>query len=81
MKVKLTLSIDASLMETINRKAQLNKKINLSKMVEKFLQEEFKISKHKNKSVVSTLRGILKETPETIEWKKDKDDRLILKHL
>ncbi len=81
MKVKLTLSIDASLMETINRKAQLNKKINLSKMVEKFLQEEFKISKHKNKSVVSTLRGILKETPETIDWKKDKEDRLLKKHL
>jgi hypothetical protein len=81
MKSKLTLSIESTLMEEINRKAKLDKSINLSKMVEKFLEAEFKFSKQKKKSVVSSLRGILKETPETIDWKKDKEDRLTKKYL
>ncbi len=80
MKSKLTLSIDSSLMEDINRKAKLDRSINLSKMIEEFLKTEFKPPKHKKKSVVSSLRGIIKETPETINWKKDKEDRLIKKH-
>ena len=81
MKSKLTLSIDSSLMEEINKKAKLNKNINLSKMVEKFLQDQFKPSKPKSKSVVSSLRGILKDVPETFDWKKDKEDRLVKKYL
>lgn len=42
MKSKLTLSIDADLMNEINQRAKLNKQINLSKMVENFLFNHFK---------------------------------------
>ncbi len=80
MKSKLTLSIDADLIKEINQRAKLNKDINLSKMVEIFLFNQFK-KPHKKKSLVKGMRGILKETPETLNWKKDKEQRLIKKYL
>ncbi len=81
MKSKLTLSIDSELMNEINQKAKLNKKINLSKMVENFLISQFKTSVTKSNGIVGSMRGILKETPETLNWKKDKEERLSSKHL
>ncbi len=88
MKTKLTLTIDAALMEDINKKAKLNKSINLSQMVERFLYQEFKPGQGKTKSTVKSLRGILRET-ETIKnlptgqagWKQEKINRLSKKHL
>ena len=81
MKSKLTLSIDADLMNEINQRAKLNKQINLSKMVEGFLFSHFKAPAKETDSVVSRMRGILKETPETLNWQKDKEERLIKKYL
>lgn len=81
MKSKLTLSIDADLMNEINQRAKLDKQINLSKMVENFLFNHFKAPDKKSDSVVSRMRGILKETPETLNWKKDKEERLLKKYL
>ena len=70
MKSKLTLSIDSELMNEINQKAKLNKKINLSKMVENFLISQFKTSVTKSNGIVGSMRGILKETPETLKTPK-----------
>ena len=81
MKTKLTLSIDADLMEDINRKTKLNKSINLSQMVERFLSEEFKRKTAGTKSTVKSLRGILKETDTIRNWKQEKIKRLSEKHL
>lgn len=81
MKTKLTLSIDAALMEEINHKAKLKKHINLSQMVERFLLDEFKPFAKKKKSLVSSLRGILKETDEIQDWKQEKMNRLAKKYL
>jgi len=80
MKSKLTLSIDSELMNDINQKAKLNKSINLSKMVERFLFDHFKTAQ-KDQGVVSRMRGILTEDPGTINWKKDKEERLSKKYL
>lgn len=81
MKSKLTLSIDASLMQEINRRARLNKKINLSKMIEVFLQSQFNDTKNLSSSVISKFRGILRETPETIDWKQERLNRIKKKHV
>jgi transposase len=81
MKAKLTLSIDAGLMEEINRRARLNKRINLSKMVEAFLQSQFTETKQTNNAVISKMRGILKETQETLNWKDERIARIRKKHL
>ena len=81
MKAKLTLSIDAALMQEINRRARLNKRINLSKMVESFLQSQFTESRQTNNTVISKMRGILKETPETLNWKDERLSRIRKKHL
>ncbi len=79
MKSKLTLSIDSELMENINQKAKLDKTINLSKMVESYLQQAFRANE--KKSSISSLRGILKETDELNDWKQDKINRLSKKYL
>ncbi|HXL55848.1 MAG TPA: DUF6364 family protein [Chitinophagaceae bacterium] len=81
MKTKLTLTIDAALMEDINKKAKLNKSINLSQMVERFLYQEFKPEQGKTKSTVKSLRGILRETETIKNWKQEKINRLSKKHL
>lgn len=81
MKTKLTLSIDADLMDDINKKAKLNKSINLSQMVERFLYNEFKPGHAKPKSTVKSLRGILKETAAIKNWKQEKINRLSKKHM
>ena len=81
MKSKLTLSIDAALMNEINRQAKLNKRINLSKMVEVFLQSHFNQPKQTNNNVVSKMRGILQEAPQTFNWKDERITRLKKKHL
>lgn len=81
MKSKLTLSIDTALMDEINRRAKLNKRINLSKMVEVFLQSQFNKPKQTSNNVVSKMRGILQETPETLNWKNERVTRLKKKHL
>ena len=80
MKSKLTLSIDADLMENINQKAKLDKTINLSKMVEGYLQQAFQATEKKTSSI-SSLKGILKETDELTNWKQDKLNRLSKKYL
>lgn len=81
MKTKLTLTIDATLMEEINKKAKLNKSINLSQMVERFLYKEFKPEQERTKSTVKSLRGILRETEAIKNWKQEKINRLSKKHL
>ena len=81
MKTKLTLTIDAALLEDINKKAKLNKSINLSQMVERFLYQEFKPEQGKTKSTVKSLRGILRETETIKNWKQEKINRLSKKHL
>ena len=81
MKSKLTLSIDSGLMEEINQKARLNKNINLSRMVEKFLQSQFNTAGKDNDAELVSMRGILKETDETINWKEERMSRLLKKHL
>lgn len=80
MKSKLTLSIDADLMENINQKAKLDKTINLSKMVESYLQQAFQAIEKKTSSI-SSLKGILKETDELKDCKQDKVNRLSKKYL
>jgi hypothetical protein len=67
-------------MEEINGKAKLNKQINLSQMVERFLFNEFK-PKSNGKKSVSELRGILKVNDEMNNWKQDKINRLAKKYL
>lgn len=81
MKSKLTLSVDASLMNHINHKAKLNKNINLSKMVEKFLSEEFLSETKKPSHSISNLRGILKRSQVNKNWKQQKQQRLSKKYL
>lgn len=81
MKTKLTLTIDAALMEEINKKAKLNKSINLSQMVERFLYKEFKPEQERTKATVKSLRGILRETEAIKNWKQEKISRLSKKHL
>jgi hypothetical protein len=81
MKTKLTLSIESSLMEEIKKKTRLDKRINLSKMIEQFLFNEFHSSGDKKKeNTVSQLRGILKGA-NVEEWKDEKTDRLTKKYL
>jgi len=80
MKSKLTLSIDSDLMENINQKAKLDKTINLSKMVERYLKQAFQTTE-KKRSNISSLRGVLKETNELKDWKQDKINRLSKKYL
>ncbi|MBC7651274.1 MAG: hypothetical protein H7101_05950 [Deinococcales bacterium] len=80
MKSKLTLSIDSDLMENINQKAKLDKTINLSKMVEGYLQQAFQVTE-KKKASISSLKGILKETEELNNWKQAKTNRLTKKYL
>ena len=80
MKSKLTLSIDSDLMENINQKAKLDKTINLSKMVEGYLQQAFQAN-GKTKLSISSLKGILKETEELNNWKQAKTNRLTKKYL
>ena len=80
MKTKLTLTIDAPLMQEINKKAKLNKNINLSKMVEQFLFKEFNPASATKKSSIKSLRGILRETDDLKNWKQNKLDRLSKKH-
>ncbi|HXL57460.1 MAG TPA: DUF6364 family protein [Chitinophagaceae bacterium] len=81
MKTKLILSIDTALVEDINKKVRLNKSINLSQMVERFLYREFKPEQGKRKSTVKSLRGIIRETEATKNWKQEKINRLSKKHL
>lgn len=81
MKSKLTLSIDAALMNEINRLSKLDKHINLSKMVENFLSQEFKRTPPSAKSDVHSLRGILKDVNAGDDWKAQKVNRLTKKYL
>lgn len=80
MKTKLTLTIDAPLMQEINKKAKLNKNINLSKMVEQFLSKEFSSALSAKKSAVKNLRGILNETDDLKNWRQNKLNKLSKKH-
>ncbi|MBV4356013.1 DUF6364 family protein [Pinibacter aurantiacus] len=82
MKAKLTLSIDSTLIDNIKKKARLDKSINISKMVEEFLMNEFGSPKKDDKaSVVKSLRGILKGVDDRIDWKDEKYERIVKKHL